>query len=262
MSYIITIANEKGGVAKTTTALSLGAAIVEHDQKVLLVDLDPQANLTLALGSDPSVLEMTMAGVLMGRKTLPEIVISTKIPKLDLAPANEEMLLAEQFLGIRENYDQFILELLSDVDDYDFIFIDCPPAIGALTQSALTAANLHILPTQCEFFSAYAIRSALNLIRDIRDRTNPSLRYRVLLTMIDPENNLHQSLRQQIDKAFGKAVFETVIELDPQLRESPLFAQPITTYAPDSKGAQQYRQLAQELLTHVRERIGKSTEAA
>jgi chromosome partitioning protein len=262
MSYIITIANEKGGVAKTTTALSLGAAIVEQEKRVLLVDLDPQANLTLALGSDPSVLEMTMAGVLMGRKTIPEVLIHTKVPNLDLAPANEEMLLAEQFLGIRENYDQLILEVLEKVSDYDYILIDCPPAIGALTQSALTAAQLHVLPTQCEFFSAHAIRSALNLIRDIRDRTNPTLRYRVLLTMVDPENNLHQSLKQQIDKAFGEAVFDTVIEIDAQLRESPLFAQPITTYAPESKAAEQYRQLAQELLAHVRERIGKSTEAA
>jgi chromosome partitioning protein len=262
MSYTITIANEKGGVAKTTTTLSLGAAIVENDYKVLLIDLDPQANLSLALGYDPSELDISMADVLMGRRNLPDIIIQTQVPNLDLAPANEEMLLAEQFLGIRENYEQMLSELLDNVPTYDFVLIDCPPAIGALTQSALTAADLHILPTQCEFFSAHAIRSSLNLIREIRERTNPSLRYRVLLTMMDPQNKLHQSLKQQIDKAFDKAVFETVIEIDGLLRESPLFAQPITTYAPDSKGAQQYRQLAQDLLDHARESIGQSTEAA
>lgn len=248
MAYKIAVANQKGGVAKTTTTLSLGAAFTEKDFKVLLIDLDPQANLTLALGFNPTVLEEAMGAVLLGGKKISEIVLNTALKNLDLAPANDEMQLADRFLGIRENFEQILLDALEDVLDYDYILMDCPPAIGPLTQCALTAADLHILPTQCEYFSAHAIRSSLALIRDIRERTNPSLRYRVLLTMVDSSNQVHQSLNSQIRKAFNNAVFETVIEIDGNLRESPLFAKPITLYAPESSGAVQYRQLSRELL--------------
>jgi chromosome partitioning protein len=248
MTYKIAVANQKGGVAKTTTTLSLGAAFTENELKVLLIDLDPQANLTLALGFNPTALDEAMGDVLLGDKKTSEIVLNTALRNLDLAPANDEMQLADRFLGIRENYERILLNALEDVRGYDFILMDCPPAIGALTHCALTAADLHILPTQCEYFSAHAIRSSLALIRDIRQSTNPSLRYRVLLTMMESSNQVHQSLKHQIRKAFEDAVFETVIEIDAKLRESPLFAQPITMYAPQSSGAIQYRQLSRELL--------------
>lgn len=189
-----------------------------------------------------------MGEVLLGGKKISEIVLNSKIKNLDLAPANDGMLLLDRFLGIREDFEHILRIALEDVTEYDYILMDCPPAIGPLTQSALTAADLHILPTQCEYFSAHAIRSSLALIRNIRERTNPALRYRVLLTMMDPSNQVHQSLDQQIRKAFNNAVFETVIEIDGNLRESPLFAKPITMYAPQSSGAIQYRQLSQELL--------------
>lgn len=248
MTYKIAVANQKGGVAKTTTTLSLGAAFTENEFNVLLIDLDPQANLTLALGFNPTVLEEAMGDVLLGGKKISEIVLKTALRNLDLAPANDEMQLADRFLGIREDFEGILVDALKDVRDYDYIIMDCPPAIGPLTQSALTAADLHILPTQCEYFSAHAIRSSLALIRDIRERTNPSLRYRVLLTMMDSSNQVHQSLNHQIRKAFDNAVFETVIEIDGNLRESPLFAKPITIYAPQSSGAIQYRQLSRELI--------------
>jgi len=253
MSYTIAIANEKGGVGKTTTALSLGAVLAEAGQKVLLVDLDPQANLTLSLGIKPYHLQRSVADILLGNDQFSTIITQSRIRDLDIAPANEEMRLVEQFLRIRDNFDLLLRKALELVDTYNIIIIDCPPAVGSLTQSALTAAHLHILPTQCEFFSTHALRSSLNLIRTIRERNNPRLRYRILLTMVDPENQIHQSLAQQIRNAFGDAVFNTVIELDGLLRESPLYAQPITTFAPDSLGTKQYRQFAQELLPYVRE---------
>lgn len=260
MSYIITVANEKGGVAKTTTALSLGAALAESGMEVLLIDLDPQANLTLALGHNPEELQWTIIDVLMGGQEISSIVLNSDLAGMDLAPANAEMQMAEQFLGIREDYEDVLRTSLVKAESYDYVILDCPPAVGPISQSALTAADLHILPTQCEFFSAHAIRTALNLIRDIRERTNPELRYRLLLTMVDPENHVHRSLNDQIRKAFGSAVFETIIELDSHLRECPLYASPITVYAPDSSGAIQYRQLAQEIVDHVRDKGRKPSE--
>jgi chromosome partitioning protein len=251
MAYIIAIANEKGGVGKTTTVLSLGAALVEKELRVLLVDLDPQANLTLSLGIKPYHLQRSLADILMGGQRISNIILRTGIKNLDLAPANEEMRLTEQFLRIRENFDQLLKQALEEVSSYDLIMLDCPPAVGSLTQSALTAAQLLILPTQCEFFSTHALRSSLNIIRTIREHNNPSLRYRLLLTMIDLENQIHQRLNQQIRRAFGVAVFKTVIELDSCLREYPLHAQPITIFAPESLGAIQYRELAQEVLQFI-----------
>lgn len=252
MSYIIAIANEKGGVAKTTTALSLGAALAEIGVEVLLIDLDPQANLTLALGYNPEELQWTIIDVLMGGQEITNIVQNSELDGMDLAPANAEMQMADQFLGIREDYEGMLRDSLKKADAYDYIILDCPPAVGPISQSALTAADLHILPTQCEFFSAHAIRNSLNLIREIREQNNPKLRYRLLLTMVDSTNHVHRSLNDQIRKAFGNAVFETIIELDSHLREYPLYAMPITLYAPESSGANQYRQLAQEIIEHVR----------
>ncbi len=256
MGYIIAIANEKGGVGKTTTVLSLGAALVEKGLRILLVDLDPQANLTLSLGIKPYHLHRTLADILMGGQRISSIIIQTGIKNLDLAPANEEMRLTEQFLRIRENFDQLLKDALEEVSSYDLIMLDCPPAVGSLTQSALTASQLLILPTQCEFFSTHALRSSLNIIRTIRERNNPILRYRLLLTMMDPKNQTHQRLCQQIRNAFGVAVFNTVIELDDYLREYPLHAQPITTFAPESPGANQYRKLAEEVQHFVKETTG------
>jgi chromosome partitioning protein len=260
MGYIIAIANEKGGVGKTTTVLSLGAALVERDFRVLLVDLDPQANLTLSLGIKPYHLQRSLADILMGGQRISSIILRTDIKDLDLAPANEEMRLTEQFLRIRENFDRLLKEALEEVSSYDLMILDCPPAVGSLTQSALTAAQLLILPTQCEFFSTHALRSSLNIIRSIRERNNPALRYRLLLTMVDPENPVHQRLNQQIRKAFGGAVFKTVIELDRYLQEYPLHAQPITSFAPESLGANQYRDLADEVMQFVGETSERLTK--
>jgi len=262
MSYIIAIANEKGGVAKTTTVLSLGAALAEAEKKVLLIDLDPQANLTLALGHNPEELQWTIIDVLMGGQEIANILLNSEVPGLDLAPANGEMQMADQFLGIRDDYEEMLRNSLGKAESYDYMILDCPPAVGPVTQSALTAADLHILPTQCEFFSAHGIRTSLNLIRDIRERSNPKLRYRLLLTMVDTQNHVHHSLKEQISKAFGDAVFNTMIELDSHLREYPLYAKPITLYAPESSGAIQYRQLAQEIMQDVQDKTGESTEQA
>jgi chromosome partitioning protein len=262
VTLVIAVANRKGGVAKTTTALSLGAALVEGRQQVLLVDLDPQANLTLALGVNPAGLDRTLADVLLGTAPLNDLTRETSLPGLDLAPANQDLLMAERFLAVRDNYEFILEQALAELPGYDVILLDCPPALGPSVQAALTAASLLIIPTQCEYFSAHALRDVLQLIRDIRTRTNPRLRYRLLLTMLDRRNRIHRSLYDQIRLAFGKAVFDTEIESDTRLRESPVLGQPITVYAPGSRAAEQYRRLAQELKDYVQETIGSSPQTA
>jgi chromosome partitioning protein len=253
MTYVIAVANEKGGVAKTTTALSLGAAMVELRQKALVVDLDPQANLTLSLGFKPKDLDGTISDVLLGSGDIFAITHETDLPGLDLAPANNALLMAERFLGVREDHEFLLKRALSSVSEYDIVLLDCPPALGSLTRLALTAADLLIIPTQCEYFSAHALQDVIEMIRDVRAATNPRLRYRLLLTMVDRRNRIHRSLYEQVRSAFGMAVFDSVIEVDTRLRESPIFAQPITVYAPSSRGALQYRQLAKELKAYAQE---------
>jgi chromosome partitioning protein len=253
MTYVIAVANEKGGVAKTTTALSLGAAMVELRRKALVVDLDPQANLTLSLGIKPAELNGTVSDLLMGSGDLADITHETQLPGLDLAPASKSLMLAERFLGVRDDHEFLLKKALAKVVEYDVVLLDCPPALGSLTRLALTAADLLIIPTQCEYFSAHALQDVLELIGDVRATSNRRLRYRLLLTMVDRRNRIHRSLYEQVRAAFGKAVFDSIIEVDTRLRESPIFAQPITVYAPSSRGAEQYRLLAKELESYAQE---------
>jgi chromosome partitioning protein len=256
MSYVVAIANEKGGVAKTTTTLSLGGALVEEEQRVLLVDLDPLANLTQSLGVKTKGLRSSVADLFLGKQSIFAVSQETNLPNLYLAPSNHDLNMAEQFLVVRDNYELLLRNSLGNMSTFDLILLDCPPALGPLTQNALSAADLLIIPTQCEFFSANALRDMLNLIRTVRTRSNPQLRYRLLLTMIDLRNRIHRNLSKQIRQAFGSAVFNTTIEMDTKLRESPVFGQPVTVYAPNSRGAKQYRQLAQELRHYVYETHG------
>lgn len=255
MGRVLSFANEKGGVGKTTSALSLGAALAESGERTLLIDLDPQANLTLALGFEPSTLPATVADVLLGNRSLAEVILPTEVPGLDLAPASDGLLSAERFLPVRQHFELVLRQALEAQDAYSVTVLDCPPALGATTRCALAASDVLIIPTQCEYFSAYALRQVVKMIRVIRERSNPRLRYRLLLTMLDRRNGLHRTLAEQIRRAFGGAVFATEIEIDARLREAPAFGQPITVYAPSSRGAQQYRQLALELREHAQETV-------
>jgi chromosome partitioning protein len=249
MSMVIAVANEKGGVGKTTTALSLGAALAELQQNVLLIDLDPQANLTLGVGLRPG--PGSVADVLLGDARLPDVVLPTQVARLSIAPASDALLQAERFLPVRPDFELILRDALTACPEFDTAIIDCPPALGPLTRSALGAADLLLIPTQCEFFSAFALRQVISLVRSVRERVNPGLRYRLLLTMVDLRTAMHRSLAEEIRLAFGSAVFRSAIEVDARLRESPAFGQPITEYAPTSRGAQQYRELAMELKDHV-----------
>lgn len=278
---VIAIANQKGGVAKTTTVVSLGGALVRHNQEVLLVDLDAQANLTLALGKDPSRVRGAVTEVLFNSASLLSVSRETSIPGLDLVPANAGMDLAERFLPVRKDYESILrralrtelrpanasgaqtetpLERATGLTSssprpptihYDFVLLDCPPFLGAVTLNALVAADLLIIPTQPEFFSAHALRTMTTAIRQVRNHHNPGLIYRILITLSDRRNRIHREVGEQIRSTFGEGVFQTIIEVDTKLRESAIEGLPITHHKSQSRSALQYDNLAQELLAYV-----------
>ncbi len=256
MTYVIAVSNEKGGVAKTTTTLSLGAALVDVGQKVLVVDLDPQANLTLALGVEPGSAAVTSSHVLIESAPLMSARLKTEIENLDLIPSHSSIESAEQFLPVRTHYTSGLKRAIDNAAPlpYDYIIFDCPPFLGAITTNALSASNLLLIPTQAEYFSAYALRNMMGIIRRVRLESNAELGYRILITMLDRRNRTHRNIQEQLQNTFGDGLFKTVIEIDTKLRESPIAGLPITHYRPGARGSQQYRELAQELIEHVKEK--------
>jgi chromosome partitioning protein len=255
MRQIIAVTNEKGGVAKTTTTLSLGGALVESGFDVLLIDLDAQANLTIGLGVNPAKLRRSVADVLLNSASLLSVSKETAIPGLDIIPSHPDMGLAERFLSIRQDYEHVLSNALNGLPTYDFIILDCPPSLGAVSLNAMTAANLIIIPSQPEYFSVHGLRGVLGAVRRIRSQDNSGLNYRVLITMMDRRNRIHNALNEQLRTTFGEGVFETVIETDTKLRESTVAGLPITHYFPRSRSANQYRALAQELTQNVKETV-------
>ncbi len=255
MAYTIAVSNEKGGVAKTTTTLSLGASLVEAGQRVLLIDLDPQANLTLALGFEPGKAEHTSGSILLDSTPFADAVTESSTPNLSIIPASIGLEQAEQAMPIYLNYTSRLRNAMDAAKPlpFDIILIDCPPALGAITVNALTASDLLVIPTQAEYFSAYALRDMMSIVRQVRTADNPKLAYRILVTMLDQRNRTHRDIRDQLERTFGIGLFKTVIEIDTKLRESPILGLPINQYRPTSRGAQQYRSLAEELIEYVQQ---------
>jgi chromosome partitioning protein len=259
MRHIIAVTNEKGGVAKTTTTLALGGALVEVGREVLLIDLDAQANLTLGLGINPVKVRRGIGDVLLNSASVVSASRETSIPGLDLVPSNADMGLAERFLSIRQDHERILSNSLSNLASYDYVLLDCPPSLGAVTINAMSASQLIIIPTQPEYFSIHGLRGVLAAIRRVRSQNNASLNYRVLITMMDRRNRIHQTLSEQLRTTFGEGVFQTVIETDTKLRESTVVGLPITHYNTHTRAANQYRLLAQELMQNVQE---KATQPA
>ena len=256
MTYIIAVSNEKGGVAKTTTTLSLGGALAEAGNKVLVMDLDPQANLTLALGVEPGSAAVTSSHILIESAPLMSARLATEITNLDLIPSHASIESAEQYLPVRTHYTSGLKRAIDAASPlpYDFVIFDCPPFLGAITTNALSAADLLIIPTQAEYFSAYALRNMMGIIRRVRQESNPNLGYRIIITLLDRRNRTHRNIQVQLQNTFGEGLFKTVIEIDTKLRESPIAGLPITRYRPGARGSQQYREMAQELLEYVKEK--------
>ncbi len=255
MTYTIAISNEKGGVAKTTSTFSLGASLVELGKRVLLIDLDPQANLSLANGIEPASQKRTSGQILLEGLPIRDAIQETSIENFFIVPCGARMSEAEHFLPVRINYQFTLREALeqAELNDFDFIIMDCPPSMGAITINALSASDLLIIPTQAEYFSAYALRDMMVMIRRVRKESNPELAYRILITLLDQRNRTHRVIKEQLEQTFGAGLFSSVIEVDTRLRESPIVGMPISQYRPKSRGAQQYRVLAEELMEYVRQ---------
>jgi len=252
MTRIIAVSNQKGGVAKTTTCLSLGACLSGMGKIVLLIDLDPQANLTLSVGLKPKEMRRTAGDVLLGDASLISVSRESPVYGLDIVPANQGLVILDRVLYGRPGYQYRLRDRLGDIDEgfYDYVLIDCPPSLGTLTLNALAAADLLIIPIQTEYYAAHTLLHFVRLVQRVREKTNPRLQYRVLVTMYDRRNKIYRIILDQMQRGLSKALFKTIIEVDTKLRESPVFGQPITLYAPKTRGAQQYRALAKELINH------------
>jgi chromosome partitioning protein len=253
MPYVVAICNQKGGVAKTTTALALGACFVERGVRTLMVDLDPQANLTSNLGLEPDKVPFSVADVLTGEVDPAQAVMQSNLPGLDIIPSGDSMLDIGRKLYLMADYEFLLRRALhqSALKEYAIVWIDCPPSVGPLSINALTAADLLIVPTQCEYYSIQALTDMFELVGVIRNRTNPPLHYRLLVTMFDGRGKFHASMLEQLREYFQDGLFATVIGFDSKVREAQAAGLPITIHAPQSRIASQYRQLAEELNPYV-----------
>jgi chromosome partitioning protein len=253
MPYVIAICHQKGGVAKTTTTLALGACLVEKHAETLMIDLDPQANLTSSIGIDSAETTYSIAEALMGEADLAAVRLETSLPGLDIVPSNAGMFTIGRDLFQLPDYEFRLRQVLSGpaASDYEFVLLDCPPSLGPLNFNALTAADLLVVPTQCEYFSIQALMDIFELVKVVRDKTNPALVYRLLVTMFDGRGNFHTRMLEQMRDYFNEGLLQTIIGFDTKIREAQVAGQPITIYAPQSRGAQQYRQLAEELYIYV-----------
>lgn len=253
MAFVIAICHQKGGVAKTTTTLGLGACLVERGAETLMIDLDPQANLTASIGINSADVPYSIAEALMGEVDLAAVRLETSLPGLDIVPSNASMVSMGKDLYQLADYEHRLRQVLAGpaVSDYEFVLLDCPPSLGPLTFTALTAANLLIVPTQCEYFSIQALMDIFELVKVVRDKTNPELIYRLLVTMFDGRGSFHARMLAQMRDYFHEGLLQTIIGFDTKFREAQVAGQPITIHAPQSRGAQQYRQLAEELYVYV-----------
>ena len=246
----VAISSQKGGVAKTTTCLALGACLAGQGLSVLMVDLDPQAHLTRTLGFDPDSLRRTVGDALLNQATLPEVSRESQVFNLELVPANRGLLLVEKLLYNSKGY-EFRLKTGFDAwsgQYYDVILFDCPPSFGPLTVNALTASQMVLIPVVCDYFSAQSLQAYLKLLNLLRRNSNPQIEHRVLITMFEGRTRLSRLILEQYRQKFGPVLFETIIPQDNKLRESSAAGMPITRFAARARGALEYTSLAMELM--------------
>ena len=255
MRKIICIANQKGGVGKTTTAINLSASLAATEKRTLLIDCDPQGNASNGMGIENSLIDKkNLYHSLAGKVPLEDIIVSTQIPTLDIIPSNRDLVGVEiEFVSLPDR-EKKLKDLLRSMDTpHEFIIIDCPPSLGFLTINSLVASDCLIIPLQCEYFAMEGLGYLLQTVKLIKTRLNPSLSLRgLLLTMFDTRNRLSHRVAEDVRSHFGERVFKTVIPRNVRLSESPSHGLPIILYDIRSRGAISYMELAKEILSNGR----------
>ena len=250
MGKIIAIANQKGGVGKTTTAINLSAGLGVLEKKVLLIDIDPQANSTSGVGFDPRKIENGVYECIIGKVKARDIILETKSPNLFLMPAHIDLVGAEIELINEEFRERMMKDAIADiVDDFDYIIIDCAPSLGLLTLNSLTAADSVLIPIQCEYFALEGLGKLLNTVKIVQRRLNPELTIEgLLLTMYDTRLRLSNQVVEEVKTHFQDLVFDTIIHRNVTLGEAPSYGETIIIHDATSKGSVNYLNLASELL--------------
>ena len=244
------ITNQKGGVGKTTTTVNLAASLAAANKRVLLIDLDPQGNATMGSGIDKRDLEITVYHVLLGKKSISEARMNSEVGRYDVLPANRDLAGAEiELVEFSERETRLRDALKPVVNEYDYVLIDCPPALNLLTLNGLCAAKSVMIPMQCEYYALEGLSDLVNTIRRVRANLNPVLEIEGLLrTMFDPRNTLAQQVSDQLQAHFGNKVYRTVIPRNVRLAEAPSYGMPVMYHDKTSKGTQAYLALADELM--------------
>jgi chromosome partitioning protein len=261
---VLVIANQKGGVGKTTTAINLGTALAAVGEKVLLIDSDPQGNASTGLGIGRALRKTTLYDVLMGEKTLLEAVVQTAVPGLDLAPSDPDLSGVELELGQQARRSFKLRDALDTVREagaYTYVLIDCPPSLNLLTVNAMAAADAVLVPLQCEFFALEGLTQLMRTIDLVHGSLNPRLEIQgVVLTMYDRRNSLSEQVARDVRGHFGETVYQTVIPRNVRVSEAPSFGKPALVYDLKCAGSQAYLKLAREVV--LRERARRQTLAA